>query len=67
MVDFKLIEDKWQKYWDKHPEISEAGNIEAQTEGSVRTKKYVLVEFPYPSGSGLHIGFGFLVSFFHSL
>jgi len=59
MVDFKLIEDKWQKYWDKHPEISETGNIEAQTEGSVRTKKYVLVEFPYPSGSGLHIGHAF--------
>ena len=24
-MDFKLIEDKWQKYWEAHPEIYEAG------------------------------------------
>ena len=52
MNDFKLIEDKWQKYWEEHPEISEAKNTGKQ-------KKYILVEFPYPSGSGLHVGHAF--------
>ena len=52
-MDFKLIEDKWQKYWEEHPEISAAKNE------SDKKKKYVLVEFPYPSGSGLHIGHAF--------
>ena len=59
MNDFKLIENKWQKYWEEHPEISRAGGVGAQTRGSVRTKKYILVEFPYPSGSGLHVGHAF--------
>ena len=55
IMDFRLIEDKWQKYWEEHPEIYEAGS-----EGKdKRDKKYVLVEFPYPSGSGLHIGHAF--------
>jgi leucyl-tRNA synthetase len=53
MKDFKLIEEKWQKYWEEHPEISSANN------DSKKGKKYVLVEFPYPSGSGLHIGHTF--------
>ncbi|MFA5750047.1 MAG: leucine--tRNA ligase [Candidatus Shapirobacteria bacterium] len=53
MQDFKLIENKWQKYWEEHPEISRAEN------NSKKEKKYVLVEFPYPSGSGLHIGHTF--------
>jgi len=52
-MDFKLIEDKWQKYWEENPEIF------AAKDESDKEKKYVLVEFPYPSGSGLHIGHAF--------
>jgi leucyl-tRNA synthetase len=50
---FKEIETKWQKWWEEHPEL-----YLAQNESS-RQKKYVLVEFPYPSGSGLHVGHAF--------
>lgn len=52
-MDFKLIENKWQKYWEEHGEISRA------EDKSDKKKKYILVEFPYPSGSGLHIGHAF--------
>jgi len=52
-MDFKLVEEKWQKFWEEHPEISHA------EDESKKEKKYVLVEFPYPSGSGLHIGHAF--------
>lgn len=48
-MDFKTIEKKWQKYWeDKH--VFEANN------GSEKKPYYILVEFPYPSGAGLHVG-----------
>ncbi|MCI0361029.1 MAG: leucine--tRNA ligase [Planctomycetaceae bacterium] len=45
------IEPKWQAYWDEHqtfrtPELPPAG----------QEKLYVLDMFPYPSGSGLHVG-----------
>lgn len=45
----KVIEKKWQKIWDDE---------EAFKVGSDRTKPkyYALVEFPYPSGQGLHVG-----------
>ena len=43
------IEKKWQKYWDKHKSFK-AKN------GDKRKPYYILVEFPYPSGSGLHVG-----------
>ena len=45
----KEIEKKWQKYWDKHKtfETHENGN---------KKPYYILVEFPYPSGAGLHVG-----------
>lgn len=52
-MDFKLVEDKWQQYWESHPEIFAAKS------DSDKKKKYVLVEFPYPSGTGLHIGHAF--------
>ena len=43
------IEKKWQDIWD------EKGTFYAQ-EGSRKKKFYPLVEFPYPSGKGLHVG-----------
>ena len=49
MYDFKKVEKKWQDYWKKN-EIFKAIN------GLNKKKYYVLVEFPYPSGSGLHVG-----------
>ncbi len=43
------IERKWQKKWE------DAGAFHAVT-GSEKPKYYALIEFPYPSGQGLHIG-----------
>ena len=42
------IEPKWQKYWDAHKTF--------KTAETGRPKVYVLDMFPYPSGSGLHVG-----------
>lgn len=47
--DFTAIEKKWQKYWEEHHTFA------AGTDYS-KPKFYALVEFPYPSGQGLHIG-----------
>ena len=47
--DYKAIEKKWQKKWE------EAGIFHAEN-GSEKPKFYALVEFPYPSGQGLHVG-----------
>ena len=47
--DFKTIEPKWQKRWE------EAGAFRAGDDRS-KPKFYALVEFPYPSGAGMHIG-----------
>jgi leucyl-tRNA synthetase len=47
--NFKDIEKKWQDKWD------EANCFHAVT-GSDKPKFYALVEFPYPSGMGLHVG-----------
>ena len=47
--DFTKIEKKWQEYWEKHKTY-------AAVTGDVRPKFYGLVEFPYPSGAGLHVG-----------
>ena len=49
MYNFKKIEKKWQEYWDNNE------SFKAVT-GSDKKPYYVLVEFPYPSGSGLHVG-----------
>lgn len=49
MLSNSKIESKWQKYWEDnktfHAEIDEN-----------KEKYYYLVEFPYPSGAGLHVG-----------
>ena len=47
--DFKNIEKKWQEYWI-NSKVFEAKN------GDKKPHYYILVEFPYPSGSGLHVG-----------
>ncbi len=45
----EAIEKKWQKYWD-------AQQTFAASDGVQRQKFYALIEFPYPSGAGLHVG-----------
>ncbi|MBQ8029766.1 MAG: leucine--tRNA ligase [Clostridia bacterium] len=47
--NFKQIEKKWQDKWE------ETGVFNAQ-DGSDKKKFYALVEFPYPSGAGMHVG-----------
>lgn len=47
--DFKSIEPKWQRYWEEHD------TFKAQ-DFSEKPKFYALVEFPYPSGAGMHVG-----------
>jgi leucyl-tRNA synthetase len=43
------IEPKWQKYWEEN-------NFFRAKDFSKKLKKYILIEFPYPSGEGLHVG-----------
>src|SRR3989344_7698826 len=50
--DFKKIESKWQKRWE------EKRIFEAKENGK-KKKFYTLEMYPYPSGSGLHIGHAF--------
>ena len=47
--DFKSIEPKWQKKWE------EAKVFEA-SDNSEKPKFFGMVEFPYPSGAGMHVG-----------
>src|SRR3989344_3179763 len=47
--NFKKVERKWQQRW----EAAEAGQA---VDFDPRPKSYILVEFPYPSGEGLHVG-----------
>jgi len=51
--DFRKIEQKWQKKWEKE-------KIFTVKEDSKKKKYYVLEQFPYPSGSGLHVGHSFI-------
>ena len=47
--DFAAIEPKWQRRWEE-------AKVYAAEERSAKPKFYGLVEFPYPSGQGLHVG-----------
>ena len=47
--DFSQIEAKWQQKWDENHTF-------AATNDYTKPKYYALVEFPYPSGQGLHVG-----------
>ncbi len=47
--DFAAIEKKWQDVWDRE-------NTFAAQNDYTKPKYYALVEFPYPSGQGLHVG-----------
>lgn len=49
MSNYTSIEKKWQKYWEDE-KVFVADNK------SSKPKYYYLVEFPYPSGAGLHVG-----------
>jgi leucyl-tRNA synthetase len=45
----KVVEKKWQQVWDENKAF-------AATDDYTKPKYYALVEFPYPSGQGLHVG-----------
>ena len=45
----RAVEEKWQKVWDEEKAF-------AATDDYSKPKYYALVEFPYPSGQGLHVG-----------
>ena len=47
--NFRKIEAKWQQKWDE-------AKIFDAVHGSSKPKFYGLVEFPYPSGAGMHVG-----------
>ena len=47
--DYKKIEKKWQQRWDEL-------HVFDAVEDPTKEKFYALVEFPYPSGQGLHVG-----------
>ena len=47
--DFAAIEPKWQRRWEE-------AKVYAAEDNSSKPKFYGLVEFPYPSGQGLHVG-----------
>jgi leucyl-tRNA synthetase len=50
--DAQRIEPKWQKFWDEHQTFITPNTPQSGATG----KLYVLDMFPYPSGSGLHVG-----------
>ena len=47
--DFESIEKKWQARWEEE-------KVFAAENGGDKPKFYELIEFPYPSGHGLHVG-----------
>ena len=53
--NFNEIEQKWQRYWEEKQSFRAAGPGDPDFEPG-KPKYYVLIEFPYPSGEGLHVG-----------
>lgn len=49
LYNHRAVEEKWQKVWDDEKAF-------ATTDDYSKPKYYALVEFPYPSGQGLHVG-----------
>ncbi|WP_099468437.1 leucine--tRNA ligase [Konateibacter massiliensis] len=49
VYNHKIVEKKWQKVWDDEKAFAVANDYS-------KPKYYALVEFPYPSGQGLHVG-----------
>ena len=49
VYDFTAIEKKWQKEWDE-------SKCFCASHDHSKPKYYTLIEFPYPSGAGLHVG-----------
>lgn len=49
LYNHKLVESKWQKIWEENQAF-------ATSDDYTKPKFYALVEFPYPSGQGLHVG-----------
>ena len=48
--NFHEIESKWQKIWEDEKRFEVKNHVEG------KENEYVLIEFPYPSGKGLHVG-----------
>lgn len=48
--NFKDIESKWQKHWVENATYSVPNHVKG------KENEYILIEFPYPSGIGLHLG-----------
>ena len=49
-MDYEKIEKKWQDIWEQEKRFETTNHVEG------KENKYVLIEFPYPSGKGLHLG-----------
>lgn len=50
LYNFQEIEKKWQKIWEEEKRFEVKNNADG------KENEYVLIEFPYPSGKGLHVG-----------
>lgn len=49
-MDYDVIEKKWQKIWEEEKRFEVPNHVEG------KENRYILIEFPYPSGRGLHMG-----------
>ena len=49
-MNYNEIEKKWQEIWDSEKRFEVQNHVEG------KENKYILIEFPYPSGKGLHMG-----------
>ncbi|HCC23358.1 TPA: leucine--tRNA ligase [Candidatus Falkowbacteria bacterium] len=57
--DYKKIEKKWQKIWEQEEPFKAEDRPSSRLRPAGQSKKekfYCLIEFPYPSGAGLHVG-----------